>query len=989
MQKTVALVVLVLLIAAGVWFTFFWGGDDEPIVPDSGGSGTVVEDNQVAKEAIDNGGSAVPVGDTVDREMVAVAATNLLDDPEIRAGLQGFRGRVLTHDEKPVKGCGVRFYRAAMDVILGQGVDVFADAPTLEPNYIGGESQTDEEGRFLVSGMWPRAMFIMFAGIGTDMPMHQVIAKTPSPGEIIDLGDIKLPNAGVIIGTVTDDDGEPLAGALVRAADVPGTLAGFFPVERFDPEGALLIREKNSPVNVLEMPPWVKRAFEHVPIPTTKTQADGSFRLVGVVPGSNMFAVTAKDHLSHMKPSVRVKPGQVKDVGNIGMRSGEELWGKVVDSKGEPIAEAEVLAGSTITMAPVDLARQVKKTNDKGEFSGLGFAPGKVTVAARRGPGHAWTLAEPQPILGDVVVTLPATYGAFVTVLGVDGQPVEEPRFKLLQGRAGDGTAEMAVFGFVPPVDLDDRLERTEEGPWHITNLKSGKYTLVVDAPGHATGFAGMQIGEEDASVSIELVAKREFRVRVVDHEDEPIRNAAIYADARGENLFEMPINCGRTKADGTLTIDRFQAEKLRVSADHPKWGFVHGEAILGEELLLRLLPPGSIEGLLTENGAPPEAGKYTVICEWRRNDGPRGPLEEIPRMITAGVDGKFRVAALQPGNYRLMTIPSLDALNSPGGMMTMFMSARMMGGNDNRVSVDVVSGQTATVQLDTGEKPIEGPTAHLFGSVMVDGRLSEGARVMAWCQSRRYTAEVDRAGRFDLGLVPAGHAWVNISEGGGLFRMTGQIWSGSFELKENEEKELRIEIMTSSIAGSVVDADGMPISGAAVQARGNIKGGVSTVHLYAPVDANGNFKFDKVAEGTWSLTVDGEGDEAQKGRVENIEVMAGVPITNLRIETRPAIQVSGRIDVAMFGNDKPRWAWISIHELKPDGSLGDQVDGIGLNMDDGDFSTDDIVPGQYGVRVHAGWESRNEQYRCQDLTVPPQGVSDLVLTGTKESKGQ
>ncbi len=67
--------------------------------------------------------------------------------------------------------------------------------------------------------------------------------------------------------------------------------------------------------------------------------------------------------------------------------------------------------------------------------------------------------------------------------------------------------------------------------------------------------------------------------MRVINHENKPIRNAAVYAEVRGKSVFDMPIHCGRTKTDGTLTIDKFQAEKLRVSADHPKWGVVHGEA--------------------------------------------------------------------------------------------------------------------------------------------------------------------------------------------------------------------------------------------------------------------------------------------------------------------------------------------------------------------------------------------------------------------------
>ncbi|MCA8951099.1 MAG: carboxypeptidase regulatory-like domain-containing protein [Planctomycetes bacterium] len=988
MQKTVALVVLVLLVGAGLFFTFFWGDTAAPIAPEPNRAAPETTATVAEREAAAAPGSVAVAPAATHRTEVVTVDASVLDDPEIQAGLSGFRGRVVTHDQIPVGECGVRFYRAAMDVVLPDTVDPFADGPSLEPQYVAGETRTQENGTFLLTGLWPRAVFIMFAGIGTDTPVHQIITRTPSPGEIVDLGDVVLPDAGVIVGTVLGPEGEPLAGALVRAADIPGTLAGFFPVERFDPEGALLLRVSDAPVEVLEMPAWVKPAFEQVPIPTTRSATDGSFRLVGVVPGSNLLAVTAKDCVAHVKPSVMVRAGEEENVGEVKLREGEELFGKVLDTAGQPVVDAEVVAGSTITMAPVDLARRVGKTNAKGEFTALGFSPGKVTVAARRSPADPWVLAEPQPILGDVVVTLPATFAARVKVLDPAGNPVASPRLRLLRGEGGEGAAELAAFGFVPPVDLTDRLHHDAEHElWRIDGLKAGDYTLVGDAPGLATSFQGFKLGEADVELTLQLHPKREFLVRVVDHEERPIRNAVIYAKPKGHGLYDIPLNCGRTNAEGRLAIDRFQAEELRVSAEHPKWGFVHGEATLEQELVLRLVPPGSIEGVLSENGAPPEAGKFTVTVEWRRNDGPRGPLEVIPRLVSAGADGTFRVAALQPGSYRLSSLDSLEAVRSPGSMFLMMTSARMGGEfNRERQTIEVVSGQATQVRLEVGEKPIEGPTAHLFGSVMVDGRLAEGARVMGWIENRRFTAEVDRAGRFDLGVVPAGDAWINIQSKGGMFDGGSTIWQGNLKLAEAEEKDLRIEVMTSTMSGTVVTEDGVPVAGGGfVRAQGRIDSD-SNLYLHAPVDDQGRFEFDNVAQGTWSLEVDGNGDEAKRGRLDGISVTAGVPVTDLRIVVLPAISVSGRVDMSMFSSgEKPQWVWIAVHQVAADGSLGDQVNGIGIDMDDGSFHTEELTVGTYGIRLHAGFEDRGDRYRCEDITVPPEGLKDLFLRGTKE----
>ncbi|MCA8976413.1 MAG: carboxypeptidase regulatory-like domain-containing protein [Planctomycetes bacterium] len=988
MQRSIAVALLFLILGTVAYFAFR-GNDGAQVLPTPVDTAPVVEANNVASEAVDSPKSGQPVPGVVQRTEVAVTSDGLLDDPEIRAGLSGFRGRVVTHDKRPVADCGVRFYRGGMDTVLREGMDLFADEPTVVPDYIAGETRTAEDGTFALTGVWPHGAYIMFAGIGTDAPMHELVTRTPSPGEIIDLGDVVLPDAGVLIGTVVDDDGAPMVGALVRAADVPGTLAGFFPLERFEPDGAVLIREPRAPVSVVAMPAWVKEAFEHVPLPTTVTDGDGRFRLVGVVPGSNMLAVTAKDHLAEVKPSVQVRAGEEKDVGTIRLRAGEELYGKVVDTAGEPVADAEVFAGSTIGLAPVDLARRLQHTDAKGTFTGLGFAPGKVTVAARRGPGHAWVLAEPQPIIRDVVVTLPATFGIDASITLADGKPAVAPRIRLLQGRAGDGAAEMAVFGFVPPVDLSDRLEKVaeEDGRWRITNLNAGEYTLVADAPGHATGFAAVKIESADTSVALQLTAKKNFTVRVVDHETKPIRNAAIYAEASGKKLFDMPARCGRTDAEGTLLIDKFLADELRVSAEHPKWGVVHGEARLGEVLVLQMQPPGSLEGVLTDSGTTPEPGRWTIIVEWRRNGGTRGPFSAVPRMVTPDAEGRFRVASLQPGQYRLQAVDALAAMRSPGGMVQMFMSQRMMGGNRQRETVDVVSGQTAQVRLDSGEKPIEGPTAHLYGRLTIDGRLGEGYRVMAWIEGRRYGATIDRVGGFDLGTVPAGNAWVSVSSSDGLMGLSGSnIWTDSIELKAAEERELVIDVRTSSLAGAIFDPTGGATTGYIVQAQGSVEGRGNNVHLHSPVDATGNFSFEQVPEGTWSLTVVSAGEKSgMRGELEGIKVMAGVPVTGLRVELRPVAVVKGSLDLSMFGSEKPRWAWISIHETGADGKIGTQRAGIGVDMDDGAFETDELGPGVYAVRIHSNTEKGSNAWRCQDITVPPGGLDNLLLRGTPE----
>ncbi|MBK8099009.1 MAG: carboxypeptidase regulatory-like domain-containing protein [Planctomycetes bacterium] len=993
MNRTALISVLALLFAGLVgWFLF--RGDAAP-PPPIGGGGAGAEAPPAPEAApAERTPDATPADAASQRTSVAVAAADPLLDPEIRAALTGFKGRVVDHQKQPVGDTGVRIYRGAMDTVLRPGLDLFAEASTWEPSYIAGETKTAVDGTFQIEGVWPRAFYLLFAGIGSDAPTHKILSHTPAPGEIIDLGDIELPDAAVLTGIVVDEDGSPLADALVRSADLPGQLAGFFPIERFDPKGALLIREPQSPVRVIEMPAWVEHAFEHLPIPSTRTAADGAFRLVGVAPGANLVATTKPDYLSDMKPTVHCKAGQVKDLGRIRLKRGEELSGRVLDTAGKPVVGAEVLAGSTLNVAPVDLATRVGVTDGEGRFRGQGFAPGKVTVAARRSKQDPWVLAEPQAILGDVLVTVPATFAITVSILAKDGGRPVEPRLRVLAGKAGDGAAEFAMLGFVPPIDLRERVTVLEDGRHRISGLAAGRYVVIADAKGLGMGHVSAHLETVDVEVQVELPTAVTLAVRVVGPGDHPIKSAAIYADSRGgERFTEMPMMCGRTDSEGRLTITQMQGPEVRVSADHPRWGVVHGRMKIGDpELVLRMVEPGAITGTVTENGQPVTAGKFTVGADKRGGDD--GPIDTVPMLATPGMDGTFRYGGVQPGKYRLTAIKSLDALQSPGGVFT-FAQDMMLMRNGPRVEVEVVSGQTATCTLEVTPQAPTGPTGHVYGTVQIDGRLAEGYMVSSWGEGSPLRARVDEHGRFDLGQVPVGDRYVSVMSGDQLSMFGGRsVWGKSIEVTAGEAIALDIVLEMTSLAGACYKPDGSPALNVHVEVRGEPfavaagnerRGNQGGYSEYIQTDANGEFKLPSVPAGIYTFRVNTHGDGQFRGELDKIEARAGQPVVGLRIDLKGTIEVAGRVDMAAFGQPKPEWAWIGFHEVKADAAqqrgFGDQVGGASV-QDDGTFSTRDVPPGTWQVRAFAsGGEQGWREFSIEGtITVPPTGVTDLYL---------
>jgi hypothetical protein len=317
---------------------------------------------------------------------------------------------------------------------------------------------------------------------------------------------------------------------------------------------------------------------------------------------------------------------------------------------------------------------------------------------------------------------------------------------------------------------------------------------------------------------------------------------------------------------------------------------------------------------------------------------------------------------------------------------MQMAMSERMFRGNRESKTVDVVAGEVAQVALDAGEKPIDGPTAHLFGSVMVDGRFGEGYHVQGHGNNRQLMATTDRAGRFDLGAVPVGKLWLSVVVSDGMMSFDNStIWTGEVELKEGEERELVVTVETSAIAGQVVDATGAPVAGAIIIAHCESEEDRGSNWRTLPSDAAGRFEFTRLPIGKWTIEVRGAQGRTSRAGVDGIELAAGVPVTGLRLAMAPVAAVKGRVDLAMFGSEKPRWGWISVCELAPDGQgLAREVAGIRFDLDDGTFANDEMLPGSYGVRLRV-WGTNMRSFRCQDLVVPPQGLEGVLLRGQPE----
>ncbi len=945
----VSLIAVVILAVVGL-LLFGNNGETVPIGPVGVGEEEIAEEE--TPEDQDAGMKAEDASAESSRTSVVSAPAKRDLDPRIRAALTGFRGRLVTEDATPVPDAKVELFRFAQDSVLSQGVTPMLGQARGALDVDAGETESGDDGKFEITGVWPHGFYLVRAGHGSDAPALHIVDQIPGPGEIVDLGDIVIRPSGILTGIVVDEEGEPIPGALVRAADIPGALLSMAPVEQFDPEGGLIIAE-NGRTLIATCPGWVKERFDMLPIPTTYAGEDGSFRLTGVIPGANVFAITKRGHLPHVKQRLTIKSGQEKDLGEISMRDGEALMGRVIDTEGKPIPDAEILA-APVGAIPVHFARFAPNTNAKGEFELNGFPNQNVIVAARRTAGDPWTVAESQPITRDIEIQLQATYDLVVSVESEPGLAIQNPKFQLTPGKLGEGAIEMAMWGATSPVDVESRLEALEDNRWAIRDVPSGEFALLVHADGHAVGSESVKI-DGDTETSVTLRADQSFEVTVLDPNGAPLKGCAFYVEARGKRprIPEFPVHCGTTDEDGRLEVDSVAATQIRFTAYHPAYGNAHGNTNLPpqEPITLQMIEPGKITGTLMEKGQPPTPGKWSITIERKWSSGDRGALENMPRLVTPDLDGQFEITGLRPGEYRLRPMDSIAAITSPGKLMSL-MQASWMRTSGTRKTVEVVSGGTATINLDTdpGQQQVDGPSGQILGTVIVDGAPARDMTIMTWANGQRRVAEVDAGGRFDLGQVKVGRANVQLYEipKQGEFRPNrNSIWSDSVEVKENEIHDITIEISIGSMSGTVSGMDGSPQT-ARISANGQVRGGKGHVWFHTTADASGNFEFERIPAGEYQLEAE---TEEQKGRMSKVVVEPGLQRSGVQISMKQMLRVSGTLDTSAFGDQKPDWIWMRFTKVDAAGKPAGEQHWVGTH--EGKWETTELSPGTWTVRIN------------------------------------
>ena len=235
---------------------------------------------------------------------------------------------------------------------------------------------------------------------------------------------------------------------------------------------------------------------------TTQSDAKGAFQFDGVAPGdylvqaskmglASVFEATPEAAVNRL---IRVAGDETVTTRDLVLRRGGVIAGRVVDAKGEPIADLMVQAETVLERGASGVTGgsvAVAPTNDLGEFRLAGVAPGEVRVAARTRPlpfsgptGSTGYLATYYPSTPDRDRAVPMTLAAGQTIAGLEitmqrgslftvsgvvvteaGAPVSDVTVTLAPQAAGNGGMGMA------------RVD--QNGAFTIRGVQAGSYRLV------------------------------------------------------------------------------------------------------------------------------------------------------------------------------------------------------------------------------------------------------------------------------------------------------------------------------------------------------------------------------------------------------------------------------------------------------------------------------------------------------------------------------
>jgi hypothetical protein len=579
-------------------------------------------------------------------------------------------------------------------------------------SYVDRDATTDRDGRFQFDDL-AAGGYVVLARADRRIG----IARTVTLGVAQAATDVE----------VLVDPGRAVRGKVVLSNDAP--LGGVrVAINRFDP-------------------PFERPAF-------AKSAADGSFTIEGLLPGKYRASAFAEGRGPAKMETVQVASHDVQGL-RLVITEALVVRGQVLDAKGAPVAEANVLG----TVESPDPERRFvldrATTDAAGKFELNRLAPGKLTLAARH-PDHGNARRGPEDAEAVARSAVTLKLGTAGTVSGTvkleDGTPAAgvivsaQPTMKMMFG---------------PP----DQASTDQQGRYRIGGLDKGRYNVYAR---HESSFnltpgshADLSLEDGEQKTGVDLVvaaAGKRIAGKVWGPDGKPVSGAIVTSglDRQGY-AFRQPIREGGppvpmavSDPDGAFALEGLPDGTYTLWATDP--GHADGEekgvSAGATDAIIRLQNGASVAGVVRTRAGQPVTD-YTIIAlpggDRGASPNDRGRNQMVARMWSPSAQvhdaaGAFLIGRLAAGPYEL--------------------SATTGDGQGAMLPVTVAAGeqkQGLTLLMDAGTKVV-GRVAELDS-----GAPLPAATVQITAASSRLEGRTGPDGTFTIEGVPPGHARADI----------------------------------------------------------------------------------------------------------------------------------------------------------------------------------------------------------------------------------
>lgn len=331
-----------------------------------------------------------------------------------------------------------------------------------------------------------------------------------------DDGAFRIPDAPARAGRVVADAGEE--GWAEAAGVTPGAAARPV-VLTLAPPASLEGRTVNA--ETLRPVPRVKLVVATGGVTRVERSGpDGRYRVRALRPGDVVLRADEPRHVPWTRDDLKLARGEARTL-DVPLTLGATLSGRVVDERGNPVADAKGFVSRPAAGVAALLARlrpggrEAFRSRPDGTFTVARLAPGENQSLSVTHPEHERTLVgglalTPGGTKAGLVVTLQRGLVLSGTVRDGEGTPIPGAEVSLTQsvnvlgGRGGGGRAMLSVVGG----SADAPRGRSDaEGRFEVRGVAAGDYTLRVAAPGWATETVDpVKLARDEATRPLDVV---------------------------------------------------------------------------------------------------------------------------------------------------------------------------------------------------------------------------------------------------------------------------------------------------------------------------------------------------------------------------------------------------------------------------------------------------------------------------------------------------